>query len=81
MRHQDAHERTELLFGINTAVLANHSANSPKTAYKPFDFMPSKFALRDKKPEKPKKFNRQKFADDVRSQLLYSGLVVNKKAD
>lgn len=71
--------------GINTSVLANHSMNGPKKAYKPYDFMPSKHAEKQEEATKSKarRFTRQGLADDIRLQMkmmLATGLVVEKKA-
>lgn len=68
-RHKDAQERVELLMGINTSVLANHSFNPPKKAYKPIDFMPSKWAEKEaeRQSKKPKRFSRKRFADELRA--------------
>jgi hypothetical protein len=68
-RFKAKNEKAELLFGIQTAVLANHSFSPPKKAYQAFDFMPSKVAEREKSAPKPKPFSRKKFADDLRAKF------------
>lgn len=72
--------------GINTSVLANHSMNGPKKAYKPYDFMPSKHTEKQEEEattSKARRFTRQGLADDIRLQMkimMDTGLVVEKKA-
>ena len=63
-RKKEENERAELLMGIQTSVLANHSMSPPKKPYAPHDFMPSK---QKEKVQKPKRFNRQKFANEIRT--------------
>lgn len=75
-------EYQELLWGINTSTLANHSFNPPKKAYQPFDFMPIK--IREKAMSKPKKrWTRRKFAEElvaVRSAMPHHFIIVNDPA-
>lgn len=79
-----------MLMGINTSVLANHSMNTPKKAYMPMDFMPSKWREREEKKPK-KRFNRQRFAESIRakfkamaavpgSNIIFVDSAVNEKA-
>lgn len=83
LRYKERNERAELLMGIQTAVLANHSYCAPKKPYSAYDFMPSKSGEREREAPKPKKFNRQKFADSIRTAMSFipAGYIVKKTAD
>lgn len=64
-RHQQATWDKEFLFGQLTAAVVNFSFNYPEKTVKPQDYMLCE--IRKKPPEKPKRINRKKAADDIRS--------------
>jgi hypothetical protein len=69
LRHVHANERVELLMGVNTSAIVSSSMNPPKKGSCPADYMPSMWAKRQETAPKVKKFNRQKFADDLRKKF------------
>ena len=82
MRKKYENERLELLIGLNTSVLANHSTNQPKKAYRPYDFMPSKWSECEVNTKVQKKFTRKGFADSIRTLMKHmpSTIVQHKTA-
>jgi hypothetical protein len=84
LRHKENYDRAELLMGISTSSIVNHSFCTPKNPYTPMQFMPSKQGELQREKAKPKRFNRAKFAQSIRDTMMQmaatSNMVVIKKA-
>lgn len=77
-------EHTELMMGITTSTLANHSMVRPKKPYTPHDFMPCKLSQTgERKENAPKRrWTRKRFATDLvalRSQMSHMFRVLPAK--